>query len=164
LIIVPLLVFLLSAAVTLFTVVVTVSTIEGASMFPTLHDGDRILVTRGYDAPARGDIVSFRALERDGSTIRVIKRVVALPGDSIEIIGDVAYVNGAASAVAPNAIVGTDVRLLGAMTVPDGTLFVLGDNRPDSLDSRFTGPIGMDTIIGRGVTIIWPLGRVGEID
>jgi signal peptidase I len=155
---------LLAALVTLLNVVVSVTSIDGQSMEPTLRQGDRILVTRGYDRPTVGDVVSFMAVERNGQPIRLIKRVVALPGDTVEVIGDSAWVNGRLSDAAPTASVGTESYRIGPMTVPDGTVYVLGDNRPVSLDSRWIGFVPLATIDGKAVAIIFPPFRIGGID
>jgi signal peptidase I len=104
------------------------------------------------------------AVERNGQPIRLIKRVVALPGDTVEVIGDSAWVNGRLSDAAPTASVGTKSYRIGPMTVPDGTVYVLGDNRPVSLDSRGIGFVPLATIDGKAVAIIFPPFRIGGID
>lgn len=159
-----LLVFMLAASVTLLYVVFRVGRVDGGSMEPTFLNGDRILITRGYDHPERGDIVSFDEVVENGQHADVIKRVIALPGDSIRIVGDRAYVNGVASDVAPDAIISADDRRLGPFVIPEGSVYVLGDNRPFSLDSRYTGAVPVDTINGEAYAIIWPLSRAGKID
>ena len=159
-----LLVFVLAATVTLLYVVHTVRKIDGPSMEPTLVQGDRILVTRGYEVPAAGDIVSFMTVDQDGREVDLIKRVVAVPGDTVEIVGDSAYVNGELSDAPPRAQVGTRTFRLGPMTVPEGSVYVLGDNRPVSLDSRFLGFIPLGSIRGKAVALIFPPRRMGGID
>lgn len=155
---------LLVVLVALLNVVFGVSKIDGPSMEPTLREGDRILITRGYDEPLAGDLVSFVSADRNGRPIRMIKRVVAVPGDTIEVLGDSAWVNGRPSEVAPAAYIGTESYRLGPMTVPEGTVYVLGDNRPVSLDSRWIGFVPLATIRGKAVTIIFPPLRMGGID
>jgi len=162
--ILAILVFALAATITLLYVVFEFSHVEGDSMLPALQHNDRLLVTRGYDAPQRGDIVAFDATDQDGQRVSLIKRVIGIPGDSIEMVGDSAYVNGEPSSVAPGALIGTDSRTLGPLTVPEGTVFVLGDNRPISLDSRFIGAIPLSSITGRAHSIVLPLSRFGRID
>ncbi|MDO8848333.1 MAG: signal peptidase I [Coriobacteriia bacterium] len=161
---VAILVAVLAALVTLLYVVHDVRKIDGPSMEPTFLQADRILVTRGYDVPEVGDIVSFTTVDRNGTPVRLIKRVIALPGDQVEIIGDSAYVNGELSVAAPRAFVGTAAYRLGPMTVPDGNVYVLGDNRPVSLDSRYLGFIPVSSIAGEAVAVIFPPGRMGGID
>lgn len=164
LVLMAVLVFVLAGLVTLLYGVNTVRKIDGESMEPTLVQGDRLLVTRGYETPAVGDIVSFSAIDRHGNTVRLIKRVVALPGDSVEVFGDLVFVNGVPSEAAPAAIIGSESFHLGPMTIPEGTVYVLGDNRPVSLDSRFIGPIDLGSVHGKAVAIILPLWRARGID
>lgn len=158
------LVFVLAALVTVLYVAFSVLAVDGDSMAPALRDTDRVLLTRGYDAPRRGDIIAFDAQDAAGRRVPLIKRVVALPGDSVEIIGDSAWVNGELSLVAPTAHVGTSAVRFGPIVVPEGSVYVLGDNRPVSLDSRFIGPIPIDTITGRAVAVILPVFRIRAID
>ncbi len=158
------LVIVLAVAVTLLYVVHNVLKVDGASMEPTLLQSDRVLVTRGYDRPEVGDIVSFTSVDRNGTTVRLIKRVVALAGDRVEIVGDSAYVNGESSVAAPDAYIGSASYRLGPMTVPDGSVYVLGDNRPVSLDSRNIGFVPLSSIEGEVVAVILPPSRMGRID
>lgn len=153
------LVVLLVAVLVAFYVVCTVGRVEGASMAPTLLPDERVLLTRGYGQPARGDIVDIATTEAGGVKGSMLKRVVALPGDTLRVVGDVAYVNGEESDVVPDAIVGGDTRVFFDGTVPDGAVYVLGDNRPVSLDSRFVGPVPLETIRGRVVAVISPVTR-----
>lgn len=159
-----LLVFSLAALVTLLYGVHTVRKIDGPSMEPTLVQDDRVLVTRGYEIPAVGDIVSFATVDRSGQEVDLIKRVVALPGDTVEIVGDSVYVNGDLSTAAPHAQVGDQTYRLGPMTVPEGAVYLLGDNRPVSLDSRILGFVPISSIRGKAVAVIFPLSRAGAID
>jgi len=155
---------LLVALLVLLNVVFGVLKVDGPSMEPTLRQGDRILITRGYDVPSAGDVVSFASVDQYGQTIRLIKRVVAVSGDTVEIVGDSAWVNGLRSEVAPAAQIGTESYRLGPMTVPEGTVYVLGDNRPLSLDSRWIGFVPVATIHGKAIAIIVPPMRIGGID
>lgn len=164
LVLVAILVFALAALLTLFGVVFTVVTVDGGSMRPALEHSDRLLLTRGYESPRRGDVIAFRVREPDGRSTALIKRVVALPGDTVEIIGDSAWVNGQLSADAPTARVGTGGVRYAPLVVPEGTVYVLGDNRPVSLDSRFIGSIPEGTVIGKAVAVILPVTRMRGID
>lgn len=164
LLLVAVLVFVLAGSVTLLYGVNTVRKIDGPSMEPTLIQGDRILVTRGYRAPAVGDVVSLITVDREGQEVDLIKRVIALPGDTVEIVGDSAYVNGVLSAAAPRAQIGTQSYRLGPMTVPEGAVYVLGDNRPVSLDSRMLGFVPITSVRGKATAIIFPPARMGTID
>ena len=162
--VVVLLVAILTALITPLYLVYNVRRIDGASMEPALLEGDRILLTRGYDDPHAGDIVSFTAVDQSGQEVRLIKRVVAIPGDSVEVLGDSVYVNGELSIVAPTARVGADSYRLGPMTVPEGSVYVVGDNRPVSLDSRHLGFVPLTSIAGKAVAVILPLSHIRGID
>ena len=146
-----------------FYIVFTVVRIDGHSMTPTLLHADRVLVTRGYAHAERGDIVSIVTVE-DGQRVDYVKRVIGVPGDEVEYHGDVAYINGEPSTVAPHAIISTEDPVTDPFTVPEGQVVVLGDNRPVSLDSRFIGPVPLTAVQGRVVAVILPLTRFTVID
>jgi signal peptidase I len=135
--------------------------IPAGSMAPTLEPGDRVLVNKlAYrtGAPARGDLAVVKA---PGSGDVLLKRVVGLGGDAVEIRDGVLYVNGRAPRepyVDHDAI---DSVYFGPVRVPRGEMFVLGDNRADSLDSRELGPIPLGDAIGRADLRVWPLSAVG---
>lgn len=132
-------------------------------MLPALRDEDRVLVTKGYPTPRRGDIISVTMV--DGSErVGALKRVVALPGDTVAIDGDVAYVNGEPSTVAPDALIGGGGQRTDPLVVPAGMVFALGDNRPVSLDSRHVGPIPLLEVQGKVVAVILPVTRFMIID
>ncbi len=164
LVVVAVLVAVLAGVTTLMNVVFTVTRVEGESMLPALQPDDHLLFTRGYGTPHAGDIICFLAEENDGSTVRVIKRVIGVPGDTVEIIGDVAFVNGVSSDVAPGVRIGNVSGRLRPVAVPEGHIYVLGDNRPTSLDSRATGVVPLASVIGKGVAVILPLRRFRVID
>ena len=95
-----------------------------------------------------------------------IKRVIALPGETWEIRSGVTYVNGTQDRRALRQRADPDTRSFGPETVPDGMLFVMGDNRNHSGDSRFPPPGGLgyipiDKVIGQAFVIIWPPSRMG---
>lgn len=158
------LVFVLAASITILYVVFSFVRVDGESMAPILRDEDRLLITRGYDDPRRGDIIAFDALTAEGEQVSLIKRVVAVGGDEIEVFGDIVYVNGELSEVAGRAIIGTESPHVAPATVPDGSVFVMGDNRPISLDSRFIGTVPLEQVTGRGRFIVWPITRLARID
>lgn len=154
-----------AVAVTLllvFFVLFHYTTVEGDSMRPTLLTQDRLLLTKGYDGPHRGDIVVF-LLKEQGAEVEVVKRVVGLPGDTVETRGDVAWVNGHAEPKGYDILVGGGDRLVGPVRVPKGSIFVLGDNRVVSLDSRFIGPIPLTSVVGRAVAIFTPVTRIRRL-
>lgn len=163
--------------------------IPSASMEPTLMVGDRVLVDKlAYRLHPihRGDIIVFSephpgpAEHRnpvsaffhwltDGlgfttsPTKDYIKRVIGLPGDTVEITNGVVFVNGARLAPEPYLSPIRDMSTNGTWHVPQGMLFVLGDNRTDSQDSRYPAPelgyIPESKVIGRAFVIVWPPSR-----
>ncbi len=137
--------------------------VDGASMEPSLHDEDRLLITLEYRTPARGDIVEIVSPTRDGADdVRLIKRVVGIPGDQVRFEGDAIWVGGELTPY-PAHILQYEAPV-GEFAVPDGHVFVVGDNRPISLDSRFFGPIPLEIVTGRAIAVFLPLHRLGRID
>ncbi len=136
--------------------------VDGFSMLPTLHDGEFVLVNKlAYQTgtPTRGDIIVFRSVNTPD--LDLIKRVIGLPGDKILIRGGKVIVNGQALdepyiAAAPN--------YGGDWQVPDGYLFVLGDNRNDSSDSHAWGYLPLQNVIGKALLIYWPPPEWAMID
>ncbi len=127
--------------------VVTPVTVQGESMEPTFGDGDVAVVINqlwGAPDPERGDVVVFR--DADGSLS--LKRVIGLPGDRVAILDAILEVDGR---VVPENYVDhslIDGLYFGPVTVPAGAVFLLGDNRADSVDSRTYGPVELDRIVG----------------
>lgn len=162
----PLLAFLGVALVLLVSVFYIANIpikVDGDSMYPTLHHGDRVLVSRGYDTPQRGDIVSFSAVisgERD----TLMKRVVAIAGDTVEVHGDSILVNGIAEQGGYPISIGAETFRVAPLVVPEGHVYVAGDNRPFSLDSRFFGPVSIADIRGEAFYRYSPVTRLGRID
>jgi len=168
------------------------------SMKPTIQEGDRVVVNKlAYDLkipfttinvvkwgnPERGDIVVLFS-PVDGT--RLVKRVVAVPGDQVEMRDNQLYVNGRIAKQSPIAIVSSDdygsayvldedlygrnhrvmltpeipsLRSFGPLAVPEGSYFVLGDNRDNSNDSRFIGVIERRRIVGKAVAVAFSLDR-----
>jgi signal peptidase I len=159
------LVLALALLLAVFWVAFTPVRIEGDSMLPGLRDGDRVLVTRSYTQPARGDVV--RVVDfgpRDKAGPRIIKRVVALPGDTVQVVSGRAFVNGALTDMPEGVILSDNDASDAENVVPAGHVYVLGDNRPVSLDSRFFGPVPLDAISGKVVFRYTPVTRVGMVD
>ena len=130
------------------------------SMVPSLVPGDRVLVNKAaywLHGPRQGDVVVFSS---DGE-VDFVKRVIATGGQTWEIRRGTVYVNGRALDE-PYAVTGDD-RSFGPGTVPQGSLFVLGDDRPHSEDSRFArvGYVPVRDVVGRVVARAWPPGRFG---
>lgn len=158
-VVVPL-VIAFAAIVLVFYVLFGFTRVAGQSMEPTLYGADGLLLTRGYSEPRRGDIIVAHVIDRNGQPEDIVKRVVGLPGDRVEIRGDWAIVNGVPeSGYAVERIEGGGV-FQPERTVPKGTLFVLGDNRPVSLDSRYVGPLPTKDVQGRAVAVFMPITRV----
>jgi signal peptidase I len=141
--------------------------VESGSMEPTLAPGDRILVNKLSNSPSRGNLIVFARPDGD-----LVKRVVALEGETIVFdeglvrIGDQwliePYLSAGtgtyARAAIPNCAPAEDVDGLTACTVPEGSVFVMGDNRGVSFDSRNFGPVPRDDIVGNAAFQFWPLG------
>ena len=134
-------------------------TIHQVSMRPTLEDGDRILLNRltyHFRGPARGDIIVLHSpisMNED-----LVKRIVGVAGDRLSVAGGKLYVNG----VAQDEPYLLEQNFDGEMpetTVPSGEVFVMGDNRNNSGDSRLFGPISTDSIIGSAFVVYWPIGH-----
>ncbi|WP_188693258.1 signal peptidase I [Pullulanibacillus camelliae] len=139
--------------------------VEGASMQPTLHSHEYALVNKliyRIKKPQRFDVVVFHA----EANANYIKRVIGLPGETIEYKQDVLYVNGKK---VDEPFSNKDVTLTGLSTynfktkVPKGTVFVLGDNRRESHDSRNLGPIPIAQIVGRTDFVFWPLKDIKSL-
>jgi len=137
--------------------------IEGSSMEPTLHNGQRLLVNRlsylPQSEPQRGDIVVFRAWDQDED---YIKRVIGVPGDEIEIRDNRVRVNGS---LLDEPYIHNEPTYGAGETVvlAPGDYYVLGDNRGNSSDSRLHGPLPRDRIIGKAWLTYWPLGELGFV-
>lgn len=188
-----LIVVALAIAIVVKTFLVQAFYIPSESMEPTLRRGDRVLVCRfcyRFGDIERGDVVVFADPDPEphdrgpvASALRwlaegigvaqpededFIKRVAGLPGDTLEIRRGQLYVNGEA-VDEPYLASDEDTRSYGPVTVPDGMLFVLGDNRLVSGDSRLqpeeggVGLVPVDRVIGRAFVIVWPPGRWGGL-
>jgi signal peptidase I len=133
--------------------------VVSSSMEPTLKAGDSVLVDKlGAADPRRGELVAFRAPDSDEI---LVKRVVALAGDRVAIEDGELVVNGRRRDepyADPRAI---DSVFFGPVEVPDAAVFVLGDNRGDSVDSRDFGAVREDAVLGRVGARLWPPARWG---
>jgi signal peptidase I len=135
--------------------------IPSGSMLPTLHQDDRVLVNKlSYDLHDvhRGDLIVFERPEGEsaGQIKDLIKRVVGLPGERIEQRDGDVYIDGDLLEE-PYLVDGTETTNLEPQTVPEGHVFVMGDNRGDSMDSRVFHAIDEDLIVGRAFVRVWPL-------
>ena len=152
--------------------------IPSESMEPTLEKGDRVLVNKlSYDLHDvnRGDVIVFELDDEDVGQdgIRdLIKRVIGLPGDTIETRDGAVFINDQklSEPYLPDGTLTGDPSVgsnpeIPRQVVPDDHVFVLGDNRANSADSRYPyrGPIPIDDIVGRAFVLVWPPGDVGGL-
>lgn len=153
---------ILTAVMLVFYVFYAPLRVAGDSMEPTLHDGDRALRTKDYDQPHRGDvvIVDVRTPAEDDD---IVKRLIALPGDVVEIRDDVAYVNGVRENTGGVLLLAGAGVTQAAVTVPKGAAYVLGDNRPVSLDSRYIGTVPLSDVRGKVSFLFLPPNRIGAV-
>jgi signal peptidase I len=143
----------------LFLAINTVSErirVESISMQPTLYAGDMVIVNklayRFNNSPHRGDVIVFK-YPPDPESIPYIKRVVGLPGDQVHIADGKVYINGQ---LIDEPYLKVSTNRGGDWTVPDKQLFVMGDNRNNSRDSRAWGFVPFENIIGRAELIYLP--------
>jgi signal peptidase I len=140
-------------------------TIHQVSMQPTLLEGDRILLNRmsyHFRDPERGDVVVFHSPVVEGEDL--VKRVVGVADDRVAVKDGTLFINGVAQ-VEPYL---KEQRIrddYAEIVVPEGTVFVMGDNRNNSGDSRMSsiGPVDIDSIIGCAFCTYWPIGRWGGL-
>ncbi len=158
--------------------------IPSESMLPTIEVNDRVMVNKlayNWGDPQRGDIVVFRdpreeevdetipeavirsVLEAVGVRTRghddLIKRVIGLPGETVEVSGNQVLIDG--TAIEEPYLVDVLMPDEPTITLGPGEVFVMGDNRNASFDSRRFGPIPMDEIVGEAFVTIWPLSHFG---
>lgn len=162
-VLIPLL-LVLFAILIVFYVLFTTLRVDGASMEPSLSNGDRLLVTHGVDTLEAGDVIVFSAVSRAHGREDLIKRVIALPGDKVSVTDGIATVNGVAESTPEPIPDPTETLKVDEFTVPEDTVFVLGDNRPVSLDSRILGPIPQAAITGEAVWVFAPPSHFGRVD
>jgi signal peptidase I len=135
--------------------------VEQTSMEPNLHEGQYVLLNKtAYwfgRTPSRGDIVVFRVPDQPDR----IKRVIGLPGETVEVTGDgtvyITDIDGNRLKLEEPYLPANHSGASGVWTVPEGEYFVMGDNRSVSYDSRENGPVLRDRIIGKAWLIIWPI-------
>lgn len=128
--------------------------VDGFSMNPTLQDGEYVLVSKlayHLGEPQRGDIIVFRYPGEPPQDL--IKRLIGLPGDVVEVKDGLVFVNGEQLS---EPYIAASPLYDGNWRVPDGYLFVLGDNRNDSSDSHSWGVLPDDNVIGKAIVIYWP--------
>lgn len=135
--------------------------VDGYSMEPTLQNGEFLIVNRlAYKLgdPERGDVIVFRFPRNPDE--EYIKRIIGLPGDHIKIAGGKVEINGK---IIDEPYIAAAPNYQSDWTVPDDTLYVLGDNRNNSQDSHSWGPVHMSYVVGKALVIYWPPGQWGLI-
>ncbi|WP_028610950.1 signal peptidase I [Paenibacillus harenae] len=155
--------FAIIVAMLFQTYVYAQSEVHNVSMQNTLVEGQRLIEDKWsyrFHEPEHGDIVIINGPESD---LRLIKRVIALPGDILDIRRGEVYLNGnkLSEAYVKGQTLAGNVEM--PFTVQPGQLFVMGDNREHSMDSRTLGPIARTSIEGRAVFRIWPIPKFGPL-
>jgi signal peptidase I len=148
----------------LITFVAQAFRVQGTSMLPVLEDGERIIVnkfTYRFHAIERGDVVVFW-FPRD-PTVSFIKRVVGLPGDSVEVRAGTVYVNSQPLKEDYVEAKFRDDESYSPVDIRRGFYYVLGDHRNSSNDSRSWGEVPEKYIYGRAVFRFWPISKIGVI-
>ncbi|KKT28581.1 MAG: Signal peptidase I [Candidatus Giovannonibacteria bacterium GW2011_GWC2_44_9] len=140
--------------------------VSGASMEPNFHDGEYLIIdelTYALRKPERGEVIVFRYPLNPSEFF--IKRIVGLPGETVEIKNSKIFINGD---VVSESFISADIA---KKTLPnlktnldENEYFVLGDNRPKSSDSRFWGALPKDKIMGRALLRLWPVAKAGFIN
>ena len=160
-------VFVGSLFIVLYLYVVQPNQIKGSSMVPTFESNDYIFtskVTYDFRTPSRGDIIVFRSL--GNPNVEYIKRVIGLPGDTVSINSGEVFVNEkrlSENYISDKTQTTYDgfIKEKSPVTVPENQLFVLGDNRPGSSDSRDFGPVPMGNIVGTVFYRYFPPQKTG---
>lgn len=169
--------------------------VDGESMLPTLHDRDRLIISKLGYSPEQGDIIIldsnytargeyFEQLADNGQApgffqklktryfgsssykeIYYVKRIVALPGQTVDVRDGKIYVDGAVyeDGYHQGETLKTDPSMVYPHTVGEQSVFVLGDNREHSKDSRIIGDVPYDAILGKAQLRIWPLSDIGSV-
>ncbi|MBQ6842440.1 MAG: signal peptidase I [Firmicutes bacterium] len=164
-----LMIFLMAAILAVFLkcFIVDSRVIPSSSMVPTIQIGDRVVLNKlsylGDAAPQRGDIVVFKPNASTGSHYDMIKRVIGLPGDRVEINNGYVYING--EPLEEDYLAEAPRYYFEEITVPEGCYFLLGDNRNYSNDAHmWLDPFVTEkSIEGKATLCYWPLSRIGSL-
>lgn len=155
--------FAVGIALVIRLVLFTPIVVDGESMLPSLKDGERLIVNKAIyliKEPERGEIVVFHAAQGKDW----IKRVIGEPGDMIEVNNGQLYINGERVEEPyldeSYGYIMDDFRV----EVPQHQLFVMGDNRANSRDSRNIGTIPIESVVGRAELVFWPIGDIRLVD
>jgi len=153
---------IISAGVIAFIIITfigQVTVVQGASMETTLHNKERLIANKiGYrlESPKRGEIIIFRPpLDTKRN---YIKRIIGIPGDKVKIVEGKVYVND--EALEEPYVKYKSYESMPTATVPENSYFVLGDNRPNSSDSRFWGFVPRKNVVGKAWVVFWPLNKM----
>ena len=138
--------------------------IESHSMEPTFYEGQFILVNKlayRFGAPHRGDVIVFH--NPNNTNEDYIKRVIGLPGDTVEIQGQSVLINGGRLDEPYEMNELRPDTYFGPYLVEPDHLFVMGDNRPNSKDSRSFGQLSSDLVVGKAWVRVWPISKFGAV-
>jgi signal peptidase I len=136
--------------------------VSGLSMEPGIRSGEYVVIdtlSYRFSQPKRGDIVAF--MHRGITPEMFIKRVIGLPGDRVTIVRGTVYVNG--TRLDEPYVRYHDERSFAPVIVPPDSVYVLGDNRAKSEDSRVFGPVPDSALIGKALAGIWPVHAIGVL-
>ena len=134
--------------------------VDGQSMMPTLQDEEYVFmerVTYWFSEPQYGDIIICHFPD---SPDTYVKRIIGVGGDTLRVTDGVLYINGKARA---DYFDGHMEREMAQITVPEGFVFVMGDNRNNSTDSRVVGALPLNMVLGKALFVIWPLGNISGL-
>lgn len=163
------LVVALSIFVVVYLFVAQPHEVKGSSMEPSFYSNEYILTDKlsyKFRSPERGDVIVFKS--PTNPDLDYIKRVIGLPGDKVKVEKGYVYVNGLElqepylkdqTFLSPSNMLKEGVEI----TVPEGFYFAMGDNRPNSSDSREFGPISGKSIVGRAIFRYWPISELGLV-
>lgn len=161
---------LIAVMILLFTFVVVFQPVAGNSMNPTLKEGDVLIISKLSKNLQRNEIVTVIVNDKS-----FVKRVVGLPGEKVEYMNDVLYIDGVGqredflNGVKTNNFLFVDIcdeEKCPDGVIPEDMYLVLGDNRPESEDSRSPkfGLVSKDQIIGKAIFRIWPITKMGSVN
>lgn len=161
------LLFALILCIFLFVFAFKIIDVNGSSMVPTLRNGDKLFVSNLFYTPVAGDVVVFKTDSYDPDKA-LVKRVIATEGQEVSIDFDngIIYIDGIPiEEYYINETTTTKLDFIGPKTVPEGCLFVLGDNRNASTDSRKKeiGMVDKRMLLGKAYYVLFPLSDFGKI-
>lgn len=143
--------------------------IPSESMLPTLQVHDRLLVSKlpfWWRGPQRGEILVFKApqnADADGIQKDFIKRCIGLPGETLEVRNHQVFINGTRleEQYTQETVMKDGDADFGPIVIPPGHYMMMGDNRNNSMDSRYWGPLDRSRIVGKAWIRFWPLDKIG---